>query len=75
MTRRRKIDLTLTLGSCLLSMDGGRRKAGFGASNITDAVAEAVHACVELVRGRRDVSFAWRSEPEGVFVDISVGTG
>ncbi|MGQ0574292.1 MAG: hypothetical protein ACT4RN_08815 [Pseudonocardia sp.] len=73
MTRRRQIDLTLTLGSCLLSFDAGRRTAGFGASNITDAVAEAVHACVELTRGRRDVSFIWRAEPEGVFVDIHAG--
>lgn len=74
MTPKPTIDLTLRLASCLLSLQGLRRGASFAGSNATDAVAEAVHACVELVRGRRDVSFVWRAEPDGVFVDIHIGT-
>jgi hypothetical protein len=72
MTGQRRIDLTLGLASCRLFLNGGRRTASFDASNATDAVTEAVHACVALVRGRRDTGFVWRAEPDGVFVDIHV---
>lgn len=69
----RTIDLTLGRTGCRLSLDAGPRAASFAASNIEDAVHDAVLAAVDLVRGRANTGFLWRVDQGGVFVDIQVG--
>lgn len=73
VTQRRTIELTLGVTGCRLSLDAGPRSASFAASNIEDAVHDAVLAAVDLTRGRVNTGFLWRVDQSGVFVDIHLG--